>query len=515
MLLVHPVRALRDLLPLLIPAFFIGANNSGDGWDTRLQLAGGVLVLLMAFGRWATTAYRITGDQVQLREGLLNRRLHTVRLDRVRSVDTTASLLHRMLGLTTLTVGTAATGDREHPMALDGLDVRAAERLRVSLLHRQAMATPGDLDDESGLAGGDVDGGEWAPDSPDAPGRLAPAGPAAARDVETEIVRFDPAWLRFAPLGTVGIVAGLALLGLMAQVGQYLDRDGQLFEAVMDALESLPTAALVAVLVGIALVTVVLLAVSSTASAWWGLRVVRHSAGVIKVTRGLFTTRSTSLDVSRIRGVRLADTPLLRPAGAATLKVLSSSVHAGDNAAVLPAAPLPVVTAVASDILQASEPLATPLIQHGPGAARRRWTRALWLPLVVLAGGLLAWSRDWPTWMLVVSALPLLTVPWLARGRYAALGHAVVATAPDRRFLVSRQGCIDRRTVVLDTAGVVGWQVRESFWQRRAGVATVHAATAAGDNSYPVIDVPTELVWPLADAATPGMLDPFRESVAR
>ena len=74
-------------------------------------------------------------------------------------------------------------------------------------------------------------------------------------------------------------------------------------------------------------------------------------------------------------------------------------------------------------------------------------------------------------------------------------------------WLVARAGSIERRRDHLDTAGIIGWTVRQTFFQRRAGVATLIAATAAGEKRYAVIDVPAAQAWSVAVAASPWVAD--------
>ncbi len=81
----------------------------------------------------------------------------------------------------------------------------------------------------------------------------------------------------------------------------------------------------------------------------------------------------------------------------------------------------------------------------------------------------------------------------LAVDRSRALGHRV-----DAEWLVARAGSLDRRRDCIAAAGIIGWTVRQTLLQRRAGVATLIAATAAGVKSYRVIDVPAELAWSIA-----------------
>ena len=63
---------------------------------------------------------------------------------------------------------------------------------------------------------------------------------------------------------------------------------------------------------------------------------------------------------------------------------------------------------------------------------------------------------------------------------------------------------LDRRRVSLEADGIIGWTVRQSFFQRRAGVATIVAATPAGTGSYEVVDIPVDQAWALVEAVTPG-----------
>jgi putative membrane protein len=72
-----------------------------------------------------------------------------------------------------------------------------------------------------------------------------------------------------------------------------------------------------------------------------------------------------------------------------------------------------------------------------------------------------------------------------------------------------RQGSLDRRLDILECEGIIGWNLRESFFQRRAGLATLTATTAAGRQQYVVTDIPLPLALSLGDRALPGLLGPF------
>jgi putative membrane protein len=130
------------------------------------------------------------------------------------------------------------------------------------------------------------------------------------------------------------------------------------------------------------------------------------------------------------------------------------------------------------------------------------------VPVLVASGALwLAPVPDWVAWA-VLSLLPVTVL--LALDAYRNLGHALTS-----HYLVTRHGAGVRATVALQRAGVIGWTVSQSFFQRRAGLVTVTATTAAGGGAYHVIDVRTADGLAVAEHAVPGLLRPFvRRDVA-
>jgi putative membrane protein len=116
------------------------------------------------------------------------------------------------------------------------------------------------------------------------------------------------------------------------------------------------------------------------------------------------------------------------------------------------------------------------------------------------AGALLdvSWLGPLALAMVPVAAL----VGW---DRYRNLGHQLTAG-----FLVSRSGSLVRRTVALQRGGVIGWTFRQTIFQRRAGLVSLEAVTAAGRGGYTITDVAAADAVDLADAAVPDLLTPFR-----
>jgi uncharacterized membrane protein YdbT with pleckstrin-like domain len=83
---------------------------------------------------------------------------------------------------------------------------------------------------------------------------------------------------------------------------------------------------------------------------------------------------------------------------------------------------------------------------------------------------------------------------FLAWDRFRGLGHALLPA-----WLVAQSGSLSRTRVVLATEGIIGWNIRRSFFQRRAGLATLIATTAAGRHRYSIPDILFDDVWPLIE----------------
>lgn len=479
MLLVHPVQEVpRAIVPII--GIFLAGTTSGHEWWGLASLG---IVVAGSMLRWFTTTYRITPDYVQVRRGLLRRRELSVPRDRVRTVDVTAHAIHRIMGLTRVTVGTGRSDRKDDGVRLDGLSTAEAARLREELLHRRPQ--PG----------------------------AAPADRTAAHVEEAELVRLDPRWVRYGPFTLSGFVTAGVIAAFGSRVVNETHIDPTRYGPLRALIDHLTHSPISLAILEVILACLVFVAVASTFGyvlAFWGFRLTRHSAGTLHVTRGLITSRATTIEERRLRGIELSEPLLLRLAGGARLIAIATGLRVGRGAErggslLFPPGPRAEAERVAGEVLHDRVPVTTPLVSHGPRARQRRYTRALGATAVlVVLFGVADWLVGGPAWawQLALVLLPLAAL--LAADRYRSLGHALV-----HGRLVTRQGSLIRRRSMLAIDGIVGWTVHRSFFQRRAGLATLTATTAAGRQRYEVLDAELPVAIRLADEATPGLLTVF------
>lgn len=464
MLLVHPVHEVLRQLPVLVGSFVLGSATGNPIW----VLTGVGLIVGFGLARWFTTAYRIGSDEVQLRTGVLQRKVLSLPRNRIRSVSTDARLLHRLLGLTVLQVSTGQQAGVDTSFALDAVPAREVPGLRAILL---AGIDPRSLR-------------SCPPESLGLPDGPAPGPPGRV------LTRWHPSWLRYSALSFNGFLMIAAVLAVVHQTGALATlRDSGL---APDG-ASLLIGALVIVIASVTLSVVQSLLTYANLE-------LRRDADLVHLSHGLLRVREHTFDMRRLRGGSLREPLLVRLFGGARLDAVMTGVAgAGEASQLLPPCPRGTAESVLTDLIGQPDAVSGTLTPHGPVATRRRWTRAMAPPAAAAAGTVvLVVNSGMPGWLWPVLAVLTLGSVILAVDRSRSLGHRVGGG-----WLVTRAGSLQRRRDCVSASGIVGWTVRQTLWQRRAGVATLVAATAAGVKRYEVIDVPADSAWSIAATTSP------------
>ncbi|KDN23658.1 PH domain-containing protein [Amycolatopsis rifamycinica] len=429
--------------------------------------------VLAEYLRWRFTRFRCTAERLEVEFRFAVHTRKSLPRDRIRNVDLTAGPLHRLFGVATLSIGTG----QQDRITLSPLARADAEALRTELLHR--LPEPSTQD-----------------------GLLA---------------ALDPRWIRYAPMSFVAPTLGLAAFGSLFKVADWFGAGGGLVKWLFALFGDLPLAVSILLLLVLALVAGVAGAVGLFAEMWWHYRLDREPGGTLRVRRGLLTTRTITVEERRLRGVELVEPLGARLAGAARVDAIATGMERDDDdktesKTLLPAAPKAVAHDVAERVL--GERVETAGLVPHPVAARGRRLRwalvaAVTPVLVLLLLGVLLTDV-----LLVVAvafaavALPVAVL--LALDAYRGLGHGVRG-----RYLLTRAGSVRRSTAVLTRDGVIGWTVKQSVFQRRRGLATFTATTAAGSGAYAILDADAAEGLEFAAEAVPGVLTPFLETSAR
>ncbi|MEC4614600.1 PH domain-containing protein [Tsukamurella tyrosinosolvens] len=480
------IKAVPSLIPALIGVFFLGRAAG----PVFFVIAGVAISVLVGLLPWLTTRWRVTEDQLELRHGLVRKVSATARRDRIRSVDVTAGPIERALKLRKVVVGTGV-GGKESALELDPIPADVAEQLGRDLLRRTA-----------------------APSATETPGEDGTEAAPALAAPEEELARLRPEWIRFAPFSLTGfavVAAGAGIGFRIVDEAGLRERGSEIAESWFVKILDLGAAVVIPAAVVLVIVVSILVSVLAYVLAFWGFRLVRRSDGALHTSRGLISTVAATIERKRVRGVQLHEPVLMRLPGGAKLRAIATGTDR--NPTLLPPAPRAEAVQVADEILGRPGVVEARLEAHGPVAVRRRYTRAsaaVALPAVVFAALAVgaALIPDW--WALFPAAVALVLL-------VGSLGTASVrarhlGSVTNGSTVSIGAPTLARTRTVLEFDGVTGFVTRETFFQRRAGVATLTVATAAG--AFGAVDVTPERAADLARTVHPEIVTGFLVSEA-
>ncbi|MFE0750277.1 PH domain-containing protein [Gordonia sp. NPDC058843] len=480
MMAVKPVELLPSLVPVVIALVF-----AGSGAPLFTLIATAVIVPFVTVVPWLTTRYQVTDEHVRVRSGLVTRKVATARRDRIRSVDLTASPVHRVLKLQKVKIGTGGD-DESSAVVLTALTVDEARAL-----HDNLMATRTHRAASSPAEGADPDD---------------PAVPAAEAQV---LARFQTSWLRYSPFSVAGLALAAGAAGLAAQVANDAGVFSEGIGFARDAVDAVRETAIGFVVLAACLLVIVVggvLSVLGYVLNYWNFRLLRHPDGTLRTERGLLTTNAISFDERRIRGSHLTEPVLMRPLKGARLQAIATG--STKHPLLLPPAPIDEAMRVAGLVTHERAELTTPLVGHGTTARLRRLNRGFLGGGAALAViGVAVVTRVVPVPWLVVGVAAVLASTALGAVRARHLGHRLTA-----RSVVIAPPSVARQRVVVDRDGVIGWASRTSLFQRRSGVTTLILATAAGAEHYALVDVDEETAATVAYDVSPDWIRPFLTS---
>jgi putative membrane protein len=481
---VGPINQLKGLLVPIAAGLVLGGFNA---WVLAATGATVVVLLVGGFVTWRTTRYEVAGDRLEIRRGLLRRSQRTIPLERVRGVDVTSTLLHRLLGVAVVRVEAAAgSAGATEDGKLDAVSADEADRLRRVLLHRRAVLTG------RGAGTADAPAREGAPESGE--------GPAVPGDGDTVTHFAMPrSWYLYGALSLGYLLTPFAVLatlfGMVQQTAGELAAD-YFVDWVTTSDHNLVVLS-AAVFAGVLVLLMPVFAVVSYALTHWGFAL-RERDGSLVAERGLLTRRSVTLEKRRIRGYELLDNPLERVRGAVRLRAVVTGLGDTANRAVLlPIGPRAVVEAVVDRALARYR---GGLKRHPRAALRRRLIRSSG-PFAALLVVALVMDAAWLAW--AAGVLAVLGVP-LGVDRYRSLGHG-----HDGERVSVRSGSLRRSQATVERSAVIGWTWTQTLFQRPSSLADLQVTVGAGAGGYTAQDASFAESVAFAAGVTPEMVRPF------
>ena len=441
-------------IPILVLLFGAGGDRR-ELWG----LAGAVVLVAIALAQYFTYRFRVSGDGLVIRSGLLQRSLRHIPWQRLHNVSLHQSLLHRLFGVAEVRLESAGGVKPEAEMRV--LSLADAQALEALVRGRSAQVVG---EGATGAAGAE----------PEA--RVLLALPTS------EVVRLGL-------ISNRGMLIVAAGFGALAQTGQGLIGDaiegvgrrmvGWGNELHLDLLGWVLGAAL---LLAFFVVVLRVLSVVTALLQFHGFTL-GESGRRLTVQRGLLTRLRANMPRRRIQAWSLHEGLVHRWFGRRSLRVDSATVdNANGQRSLRDLAP--VATPAAIDALVRH---LLPGVPWPPASWRplhpRAWRRQFAVPatLALVATGVLV-VREGAVGLVVLALLPVLVVRAKVWARHA--GYSV-----DAGLVAVREGWLDRHWRFCETRKLQALKLVRSPFDRRHGMATLLLDTAGASPLAPPLRI--------------------------
>lgn len=397
-----------------------------------------ILLLFLAYGvlYWFRYVFYIKGQELRLESGVFIRKKRYIPFERIQTVQITAGILQRLMGLVKVQVETAA-GGKKAEFVLEALPRQKAEELS-SLLQSK----------------------EHHPQS---------------THIGKNPVEYTLSTRSLLLLASTSNSIGVAIAAIAA-ISQFNDvfANVHIWEKLGGFLKNIVAgeASLIILLVFAFLFLAWLLSLLGTIIRFAGFRMIRDD-NKIKISRGLFEKQQISIPLNKIQSIKLIEGVLRQPLGMLSVQVVSvSNIDAKSEGSMI--APLLSKSQLTRFIEEFLPEFTLPGQVSGlPRRSKTRYYLVNLIPALTIA----ALSAIFIPWgFLVFILVPL--AAWLGKKQYQDAGWQVADCS-----LVLRKRRLARVTTIIHRNRIQSLSVSRSFFQERKRLNSLTIAFASGMNN--------------------------------
>lgn len=486
--------AVRGLGALIVPVLILLVTRNGDRQQQVILVISGIYIvgsLIFQYVAWRHFTFEVTGSDLRVYSGVLERKERLVPLERIQSVDIQETLLQRLFQVVGVRVETAAGGSQSADVKIDALTRADAEQLRRRLGVIQRGA-PAPAPATSGAATGPdgATGADWTPGVVGEPGApLAPAAPVSTVASEGEpIRRLGTRQLLIAGITSGTIGPALAVVGFLSQTADDF-LPNEVYERVFSGASSLGLRAIITLVIGLGLLAWIMATVGAVLT--YGNFELRRAGDRVVISHGLLDRRRRTVPVARMQAIVVHEGILRRPFGLASVSFMSAGYgqEQGESATLWPLLRKDEAMALVAEVAPSLATSIEPADLAGPPP--RALSRYLVIDLVswlvfgglilaatwAVTSGVLPFRWTWLQWWwggLVLAALPVVALDSFMRYRDA--GWRIDPS----ELLVISSGGLTRKTTVVPRRRIQFRVIERNIFQRRANLATLKVGIASG-----------------------------------
>lgn len=458
------VRILRAAWPILL-VFLFRSNKEQSNTEVLMNavvLIGGLFSLGVSVIAYFRYFFHLEDDQLVIQKGVFNRSLTKLPFERIQNLYIEQNVLHRLLGVVSLRVDSA--GSSGHEVTIDALERGDAEAMRAFVLEQKQE--------------------ESAPSA-------EASGPALAMQSLVLRLTFDDL-LKIGVtqnhLATAGVIVG-TVFGFLFTVAGAFEQD--MVKTLIERWPMLqPGFWGFLILAAILFIVAFFLTLIRTVTQHYDLQFFESREG-FQLKAGLFNRREASMQKSKIQLIRWADNPLRRLLGLYRVSIhqaISGSERAAEQIAIPGCKAFQVEDVVHSSFEGSRQ---ADFRAHCISSAYFLWYIRFYALLPAVVFGALWYFLGEQRFALPAIGFPIIGALYL----WAYQRRFKLWLAP--AYLKTERGVLGRTMELLPIYKVQSVRMRQSFFQRRRGLASVEVFTAGGSVTVPFL--PLDLARSLQD----------------
>ena len=454
--LMSVLKTLKEMIvPIIILVFANGFNDTGKWyWDYLTFIIFGVLLIVFfttGIIKWKRFVYWFEDDELRIESGLFVKKKRYIPFDRIQSLDYTEGILHRPFNLVKVNVETAGgSASLKAEAELTAITKEAANRIEQEMAEakRRKLSIGVDADDLDEMPEEIVE--------PEAKVAFAMSG----KDLLV--------------LATTSGGVGLILSGVVFFISQFADLlpIDWMYEEVSGFVKL--GFVIVGIVVLLGLLVVWGISVVMTFLAYYNFTVSVDDEDIV-ITRGLIEKKRATVPLNRVQSVRIVENPIRQLFGYVNVVIDNAGGGLGEGAKIN-LFPL-VKKKVVNDSLKEIFPdlcLDVPT-KKLPARSIRFFYRIDFIWMIPAVGAVIYFFFPYGLLSLLIMPIIILWGIWQHRSAaYDVFGNQ----------LTMRFRGISLQTAYVMKKRIQSMEVKQNYFHRRRGVATVSAAVKSGMGAF-------------------------------
>ncbi len=443
---------IRGFWPLLVIFLF-----QSDRYEKSTIMLGaaavGIIIVIFSILHYLRFFFYLDGNQLHVEKGVVRKTRLDIPMDRIQSIALEQPLLHRVFNVLKVKIDTAGSAGEE--FSFSALSVERAEMLKHILQQKKASKTK---------------------------------NTASLQEAKTDKLVLQLSLRDLVKIGvsqnhirTAGIMV-FFVLGLGDHVQDFLT------DQVSERLEFLngiflKNAILLGIAFGIALIAVAFIGtLIRTVTRYYDLKLWRRSDGY-RVNSGLFNRHEQVVAQNKVQMLQWSSNPIKKVFGIVAFRFFqaSSSVLTSAKAITIPGCDYQQLEQIQQQYLGSIPMEPTYNFTISRKLFVRRWFFLGWVPFVIL---LALFILSWQFIYFFVAVFWLIGSHWY-QDRYHRTWHGWL----NQRILQTSSGVVENTTRMLQHFKIQGLNIRQTPYQRRHDLATLHFYTASGPVEVPYVSL--------------------------